>query len=56
MNGPISLLHVVGREKVSHTSQPVKQIVFETEHGRRSNNGSLGEDLARNFLSPALFT
>lgn len=54
MNWPESLLHVVGREEVRDTGKLVQQVVFESEHGRRTDNRSLGVDRANQFLSPSL--
>ena len=51
---PEALLHVVGREEVGDTGQSVEQVVFESEHGRRTDNSSLGVDRANQFLSPSL--
>lgn len=51
---PETLLQVVGREEVGHTGELVKQVVFESEHGRRTNNSGLGVDRANQFLSRSL--
>lgn len=54
MNGPESLLHVVGGQEVGDASKFVKQVVLESEHWRRANNGCLGEDITNDTLTPAL--
>lgn len=54
MNRPVALLHVVGREEVGDTSELVEQVVFETKHGRRTDDGSLREDVTGDLLTPSL--
>ena len=54
MNWPVAFLHVVGGEEVGNAGKSVEEVVFEAEHGGGSNNGRLGEDRARDFLSPSL--
>lgn len=54
VNRPVALLHVVGREEVGDTSELVEQVVFETKHGRRTDDGSLREDVTGDLLTPSL--
>lgn len=54
MYRPEPLLHMVGREEVCNAGKLVKKVVFEAEHRRWTNDGSLRVDGARNFLTPAL--
>lgn len=54
MDRPVALLHVVGSEQVGHASEFVKEVVLETEHGGRADNGGLGVDGANDFLTPGL--
>ena len=54
MNGPIALLHVVGSEKVGHTSQSMEETVFETEDWCGSNDCCFREDTADDFLASSL--
>ena len=54
VNGPELLLHVVGREHVHHTGKLEKKVVLEAEHGRRADDGSLGENAASDLLGTAL--
>ena len=51
---PVTLLHVVGSEKVGNTSQLVEKTIFETEHWCWSDNGSLWVDGANDLLSSRL--
>lgn len=55
MNGPVTLLHVVGGENVAHLGQLVEQVVLETEHWCRSHDCGLGVDLADDLLTPCLY-
>jgi len=54
MNGPVSLLHVVGREKVGDASQTDQEVILKTKDGRRPYDGRLGEDAPGYLLSPSL--
>lgn len=54
MDGPVALLHVVRCEEVGHASELVEEVVLETEHGRRADNGGFGIDVADNLLTPGL--
>lgn len=47
-------MQVVGGKEVGHTGELVKEIVFESEHGRRTDDGGLWVDIANQFLSPSL--
>lgn len=51
---PVALLHVVGSEDVGRTSELVKEVVLETEHGRGADDGGLRVDRASNLLTPGL--
>jgi hypothetical protein len=55
MNRPVSFLHVVRCEDVGHTSQPVQQVILESEHGSRPDDRRLREDVANNSLTLSLF-
>lgn len=55
MNGPVALLHVVGGKEVGNLSKLVEQVILETEHGSRADNGGLGVNGTGNFLSPGLY-
>ena len=54
MNGPVFLLHVVGGQEIGDASKFVKKVVLESEHWRRADDGSFGEDLTNNALAPTL--
>lgn len=54
MNGPGALLHIVGSEDVGEAGKLVKEVVLETEHRGRADNGGLGVDVTDNFLTPGL--
>lgn len=56
MDWPVALLHVVGSEQVGHASELVKEIVLETEHRGRADNGGLGVDIADDLLTPGLYS
>ena len=56
VNRPEALLQVVGSKEVGHTGELVKEIVFESKHRRRTDDGGLWVDSANNFLSPSLYT
>lgn len=55
MDRPVALLHVVGSEQVGDTSKLVKEVVLETEHRGRADNGGLGVDGADDLLAPGLY-
>ena len=55
MNRPVSFLHVVSCEDIGYTSQPVQEVILESEHGSGSDNRRLWEDAANNSLSLGLF-
>lgn len=52
---PVALLHVVGSEKVGDASKLVKEVVLETEHRGRTDDGGLGVDRADDLLTPGLY-
>lgn len=54
VNRPGALQEVVGGEQVGRTGKPVQETVLKTEHGSWSDNGSLRENRACNFLTPSL--
>ena len=54
MDGPITLLHVVGSEEIGYASQPVEETVFETEDWSGSDDCCFGEDAADDFLASSL--
>lgn len=54
VDGPRALLHVVGSEDVGEASKLVKEVVLESEHRGRADNGGLGVDVTDNFLTPGL--
>lgn len=54
VNRPEALLHVVGGEQAGHSGQFVQEVVLETEHGGRTDNGGLGVDRTSHFLAPSL--
>jgi hypothetical protein len=54
VNGPVSLLHVVGGQEIGDASKFVKKVVLESEHWRRADNGSFRKDLTNNTLAPTL--
>lgn len=54
VNRPELLLHVVGSKQVQHGGELQKQVVLESEHGSRSDQGSFGEDATSNLFTTAL--
>lgn len=54
VDGPEALGHVVGGEDVGGAGQAVQEAVLETEHGRRPDDGGLGEDVAGDLLAVVL--
>lgn len=55
MNRPVSLLHVISREDIGYTGQPVQETILESKHGSRPDNRCLREDAANNSFSLGLF-
>lgn len=56
MNGPVSLLHPVGREEVGDAGQLMEELVLEAKDGCRPDNGGFRVYRSRDFFSPSLYS